>query len=408
MVNRCLKAAVAAIFCAGAGALPAAEPFNFDYVIEGPEGVRPRLVFSDGRDTWIHPMDGVETRVLGMPAQRQGPYIVVRGLPYRIAVAAGGQTLMVARADAPPMTLPAAALSAPPACADERLAVPFPRLRSAPDGATQRALEKAADLARGAVRVVVTGRPDSRSERLAKARAERAREGLILRGVPASRVETRVELAPRPGWEAEVSIEAPCGEARAPAAGRGPWTAWGPAGGGAPGPMPGKAWTAAPPGAPAGDRIPQPSAPGLPAPRKEEPAASGAAARDQSGPAPAQADGRPAGAPSADRAGEPPMEAAGTPDGAGKDGARTAALVVRQGERLSQALGAFLARHGVALKWLASTDLEASRETRIELADWKRTVAYAAAAAGYSAVLVKETNTLYVRDARPTHQEEIP
>lgn len=401
MVHRRLKAAVAAIFCAGAGALPAAEPFNFDYVIEGPQDVRPVLVFHDGRDTWIQPMDGVETRVLGMPAQRQGPYIVVRGLPYRIAVDAGGQTLMVARADAPPMALTPAALPAPSACADERLAVPFPRLRAALDEATQRALDKAAGLARKARRVAVTGRPDSRSERLARARAERTKKGLVLRGVPASRIETRVELAPRPGWEAEVLIEAPCGDPRFNAA-------WGPDAGGAGGPTPWKPAPAASAGAPAGDRVPQPTALGAAAPRKGAPAAPGAETRDQSGPVQAQASARPALAPSADRAAAPAKEAAAPPAASGKNEAPPAALVIRPGERLSQALGAFLAKRGVALEWMASTDLEVSRETSVELGDWKRTVAFVAEKAGYSAVLVQETNTLYVRDGRKTDQETRP
>lgn len=393
MRNGALRAAVAALFLGGAQTVLAAEPFDFGYVIDGPEALRPALVFHDGSDTWIQPRRGVETAVAGMPVEHRGPYLVVRGLPYQVVLTAGGEIVRVSRIDAPRAAIPPLPPAAPAptaACEPARVAVPFPRLHSFLNQAATTGVEAAAKAARSARRVTVIGRPDTRSERLARARAERVREGLILRGVPASRIETRVELAPAPGREAEVIAETICAWPAVPA-----------------GVFPQAPAREASPGAEAASRAPSaqgssgkeepPAGAGLPAqptaaaqPPAEPKAAAGPDARS---PAPEPA----AAAQAAEEAKPPKAQAAkaGAPE----------ELVVRPGERLSKALEAFLAPRGVALRWLATTDLEASREARFLGADWKRSVALAAAAAGYSAVLVRETNTVYVRDARPMEEE---
>lgn len=65
-----------------AGTVGASAPLDFNYRVAGEEHVRPVLVFNDGEDIFIqpNPVTASEVRVVGVSAERQGPYLVVRGL----------------------------------------------------------------------------------------------------------------------------------------------------------------------------------------------------------------------------------------------------------------------------------------------------------------------------------------
>lgn len=358
----------AALGCASAGA-EAQTPLDFDYVASGPAGARPALVFNDGKDTWIQPGSGREIEVVGMPSRRSGPYLVVPGIPERIVVSSGGATGVIARASSPEVWTPPSVR-----CAEQTAHVSFQRLRSYPDERGERAIASIIHEAKRAERIVVTGRPDAKSRTLAENRARRVRERLIASGVPDAIIETRVELKPSPGHEAEVEMRMPCRIVpNHPKTDR-------------PGPIPAQA---------TGNPAPMPNA-GNASPAASKGAAEPAPARNE---APVTAD-----VPPPAMAGSPASEvrAADQAPQAQNDQTHSAppsaTLAIRSGERLSQALRAFLALHGVGLEWRAKTDLEITRETEIGGADWKKTTAAAMKAAGLSAVLVRENNTVYVTD----------
>lgn len=76
-------AAAASVLSAHAGSAP----FDFGYRVTGSPTVRPSLVFNDGKDTYIQPIDpSAPLRVLGADSARQGPYIVVLGIPKEFAL----------------------------------------------------------------------------------------------------------------------------------------------------------------------------------------------------------------------------------------------------------------------------------------------------------------------------------
>lgn len=73
-----------------AAAVPASggnAPYDFSYRVTGSTSVRPSLVFNDGQDTYIQPLDpNAPVQVVGAKYARQGPYIVVFGLPKEFAL----------------------------------------------------------------------------------------------------------------------------------------------------------------------------------------------------------------------------------------------------------------------------------------------------------------------------------
>lgn len=62
-------------------------PFDFSYRVTGATNLQPALIFNDGVDTYIEPgVGGDALRVVGAQSSRQGPYIVVFGLPDEFAL----------------------------------------------------------------------------------------------------------------------------------------------------------------------------------------------------------------------------------------------------------------------------------------------------------------------------------
>lgn len=82
--NTTIITLLASLLCSNAGA----QPLDIDYRVSGYESLRPKLVFNDGNDTFI---EGDESlRVLGLPYDRQGPYLVVKGIQERIVLEGRG------------------------------------------------------------------------------------------------------------------------------------------------------------------------------------------------------------------------------------------------------------------------------------------------------------------------------
>ena len=74
---------VMALTCHQAQARPTGtDPLEFSYRISGGQKVRPTLVFNDGSDTFIqpHPETDSEITIKGAEYERQGPYLVIRGV----------------------------------------------------------------------------------------------------------------------------------------------------------------------------------------------------------------------------------------------------------------------------------------------------------------------------------------
>lgn len=58
------------------------DPLDFSYRISGDQKIRPTLVFNDGVDTYVQPSleADSDTTIKGAEFERQGPYMVIRGL----------------------------------------------------------------------------------------------------------------------------------------------------------------------------------------------------------------------------------------------------------------------------------------------------------------------------------------
>lgn len=69
----------------------ATAPLDFNYRVTGANSVRPTLVFNDGRDIFIEIADNADVRVVGAKSTRQGPYLVVMGMPREFALVNGAQ-----------------------------------------------------------------------------------------------------------------------------------------------------------------------------------------------------------------------------------------------------------------------------------------------------------------------------
>lgn len=74
----------ASLLCAAAFA----QPLDLDYRVSGYESLRPKLVFNDGNDTFIQGDESL--RAVGLPYERQGPYLVVKGIRERIVLEGRG------------------------------------------------------------------------------------------------------------------------------------------------------------------------------------------------------------------------------------------------------------------------------------------------------------------------------
>lgn len=78
-ITALLLSAVATLSATSVGA---STPLDFNYRVAGEEHVRPVLVFNDGEDVFIQPNPATasDVKVIGASAERQGPYLVIRGL----------------------------------------------------------------------------------------------------------------------------------------------------------------------------------------------------------------------------------------------------------------------------------------------------------------------------------------
>lgn len=74
----------ASLFCATSFA----QPFDLDYRVSGYESLRPKLIFNDGNDTFIQGDESL--RAIGVPYERQGPYLVIKGIRERIVLEGRG------------------------------------------------------------------------------------------------------------------------------------------------------------------------------------------------------------------------------------------------------------------------------------------------------------------------------
>lgn len=67
-------------------------PLNFNYTATGHNGIRPSLIFNDGKDTYIQP---TEFQSIYGDLERVGPYYVKRGLPETFDVSIDGQRVSI-------------------------------------------------------------------------------------------------------------------------------------------------------------------------------------------------------------------------------------------------------------------------------------------------------------------------
>lgn len=67
-------------------------PLNFNYTATGHNGIRPALIFNDGIDTYIQPMEGQQ---LEGNISRSGPYYVMKGTPSYLNVQINGQNVAI-------------------------------------------------------------------------------------------------------------------------------------------------------------------------------------------------------------------------------------------------------------------------------------------------------------------------
>lgn len=67
-------------------------PLNFDYVATGANGVRPSLIFNDGTDTFIQPLNG---QSISGDLIKAGPYFVLKGLPNEFSILINSQTVYI-------------------------------------------------------------------------------------------------------------------------------------------------------------------------------------------------------------------------------------------------------------------------------------------------------------------------
>ncbi len=68
------------------------QPFDFSYSVSGSSQLRPSLIFNDGRDIYIQPSNpSAPIRAEGAKSSRQGPYLVIEGLPDSFVLVGAGR-----------------------------------------------------------------------------------------------------------------------------------------------------------------------------------------------------------------------------------------------------------------------------------------------------------------------------
>lgn len=90
------------------------KPLDFSYRVSGSAELRPLLVFNDGTDTFIQPVDPESKTVLvnGSKPLRQGAYFVVRGVAQGVTLVQGKESVQIAYSHAAPLAAVAATSSA--------------------------------------------------------------------------------------------------------------------------------------------------------------------------------------------------------------------------------------------------------------------------------------------------------
>jgi len=89
-MKRTLLALSIALLC-GEAVASNTDPLDFDYQIDASTAERPALVFNDGTDTYIQPRDGQV--ISSVNSHREGPYVVVAGVPASIQYSVNGNTI---------------------------------------------------------------------------------------------------------------------------------------------------------------------------------------------------------------------------------------------------------------------------------------------------------------------------
>lgn len=93
------------------------QPFDFSYSVSGSTTLRPSLIFNDGRDIYIQPSNPTAPfRVEGAKSTRQGPYVVVEGLPEAFVLVGAGKDRATVRyqgVSTPPAQMNVVATPAP-------------------------------------------------------------------------------------------------------------------------------------------------------------------------------------------------------------------------------------------------------------------------------------------------------
>lgn len=90
------KLIISLLLAIPAAATAAENAMDFAYRVTGTSAVRPLLVFNDGSDTYIQPNPSNENlKFIGVSAERQGPYYVIRGLSKDFTLVAGKSNVSV-------------------------------------------------------------------------------------------------------------------------------------------------------------------------------------------------------------------------------------------------------------------------------------------------------------------------
>jgi hypothetical protein len=174
------------------------EPLDFRYRVAG-TGVPVGIVFDDGRDVFIQPVDpqiSAKLRVRDAPFTLQGPYVVVRGLATRLLLSidgARGEPTVVEYTGASRAETAARTCSAPEQAAEQRATIRFGTGALATEPAAGEQLARALALARGADRVLLVASGDRPDSPAAARRIARVRELLMAGGMSGTAIEQRVQ-----------------------------------------------------------------------------------------------------------------------------------------------------------------------------------------------------------------------
>lgn len=117
------------------------QPFDFSYSVSGSTALRPSLIFNDGRDIYIQPSNPTAPiRVEGAKSSRQGPYVVIEGLPDSFVLVGAGKDRATVRYQG--VSTPEVQVN-PIAVADPQVAKPTPAVAATQPAPEQKKVETA-------------------------------------------------------------------------------------------------------------------------------------------------------------------------------------------------------------------------------------------------------------------------